>query len=64
MSLVGTIDISFTQSGKPRVAGKHLTRLAENGMVAVTHTATLLAGLPSFWMGRHPLPLDMFGDLD
>ena len=35
---VGTMDIqSYTQSEQPRVVGKHLTRLARNGMVDVTY---------------------------
>ena len=38
---------SHTKSEQPRVAGKHLTRLAKNGMVAVTYIATLLRGPPS-----------------
>ena len=42
ISFVGTVDIStYTQSEQPRVAGKHLTILAKNGMAAATHTATI-----------------------
>ena len=50
ISFVGTIDISlYTYSEQPGVAGKHLTRLAKNGMAAVTYIATMLCGPPSFW---------------
>ena len=49
ISFVGTIDISsYTQSKQPRIAGKHLTRLAKNGMSVVTYIATMLRGPPSF----------------
>ena len=50
ISFVGTMVISsYTQSEQPRLAGKHLTRLAKNGIAAVTYIATLLHGPPSFW---------------
>ena len=50
ISFVGTMDISpYTQSELPRVSGKHSTKLAKNGMAAVTYIATLLRGPPSFW---------------
>ena len=58
ISFVGTMDISsYTQSEQPTAAEKYLTRLAKNGMVAVTCIATLLrrASL-SFWKGRQSLP--------
>ena len=37
ISFVGTMNISsYTKSEQPRVAEKYLTRLAKNGMAAVT----------------------------
>ena len=42
ISFAGTIEISlYAQSEQPRVAGKHSTRLAKNGMAAVLKIATL-----------------------
>ena len=39
---VGTMDISsYTNSGQPRVAGKYLTRLANNGIAIVTYTSRI-----------------------
>ena len=38
ISFVSTMDIStYTQSDQARIAEKHLTRLAENGMAAATY---------------------------
>ena len=50
---ISSVDIPeispHTKCEQPRVAGKHLMRLAKNGMAAVTYRATLLRGPPSFW---------------
>ena len=39
-----------TKFDQPRVARKHLTKLAKNGMAAVTYIAILLAGFQVFGM--------------
>ena len=49
---IGSVDISeisqHTKSEQPRVAGKHLTRYAENGYAAVA-IATLRSRASNFW---------------
>ena len=48
------MDIStYTQSEQPRVAGKHLTTLAKNGMAAATHTATIAGYGPEITIKKY-----------
>ena len=55
ISLVGMLDISLnTKFEKPRVAGKHLMRHANNDYAAVACIVNLLRGPPS--LGRQRLP--------